>query len=193
MVDFIAAATTCVRELHTTTKLGPGGDGNNTASMLDAATITWMDSENRRIFLMLGAFAVAVRSTQFSEECYGTPWLEYPVHIERGSTIIYSDSRPIHPWNDHPNFIYPNHKTCSQQFRTHSRQFRILSRHQFFQFHAPGNNPAIFILPSKIRYTFFPSKTSRCYFGRKRDCEWFLWNPTWCMCAKWHYILAEAV
>jgi hypothetical protein len=42
------------RELHTTTKLDPGGDGKNTASQLAVATFTWMDSANRRKFSCSG-------------------------------------------------------------------------------------------------------------------------------------------
>ncbi len=37
-----------------TMKQEPGGDGKNTASQMDAATFTWMDSENRIQFSCSG-------------------------------------------------------------------------------------------------------------------------------------------
>jgi hypothetical protein len=41
-------------ELHTTIKLEPWGDGENTASPLDAVPFTWTDSENRSKFSCSG-------------------------------------------------------------------------------------------------------------------------------------------
>jgi hypothetical protein len=37
-------------EIHMMTQVEPGGDGKNTASLLDAVTFTWTDSENKRKF-----------------------------------------------------------------------------------------------------------------------------------------------
>jgi hypothetical protein len=42
-------------------------------------------------------------------------------------------------------FHFSDHKICSRQFGTGSHQFRILSRHQVFQFRASENIPAFFL------------------------------------------------
>ncbi len=81
----------------------------------------------------------------------------------------------------------------SHQFRTRSCQFRLLSCHQLFQFHASENIPAIFILHAKIKFTCFPSKTSRYYFGGKRYYKCFQKSYLMQVCKPCHYALIEAV
>jgi hypothetical protein len=57
MADFTAAATTRERAVTGAThdnKARPGGDGKHTASPLDAATFTWMDSDKSRKFSCSG-------------------------------------------------------------------------------------------------------------------------------------------
>ncbi len=50
-------------------------------------------------------------------------------------------------------FYFSDRKMCSLQFWTRFFQFRILSRHQFFQFHESENVPAIFVSGIILRQT----------------------------------------
>ncbi len=87
-----------------------------------------------------------------------------PVRIPRNSMVEfceYSDSRPFGTPEFSSEFHFTDRKTCSHQLWRLTRQFKILSCHWFFQFHASENIPTIFMLHAKTTSTCFPSKTSR--------------------------------
>jgi hypothetical protein len=75
MADFHNAATACkqaITQQHTMVGLELGGDGSNIANPLDVTTFTWMASQDKSKILMLGEFAMAIRTERFLGEKYNT-------------------------------------------------------------------------------------------------------------------------
>jgi hypothetical protein len=86
----------------------------------------------------------------------------------------YFDSGPFHPQDFHWNSIFPiiNFVPANlKHIHASSEYFPAINSSNFM--HQKMLLP-FFILPKKIISTCFPCKTSRCYFGGKKYCKYYL-------------------
>jgi hypothetical protein len=91
-------------------------------------------------------------------------------------------------------FHISTHKICSRKFRTHSCQFKKLSRNRCFQFHASENFPAIFLFcPPKLHLLIFQVKPVDVILGWKIMWVFSLKSYLVQVCKPCHHALVEAI